>query len=306
MTDVLMNTKEVAKYLDIHEKQVYALIKSGHMPATRATGKWIFPKHLIDEWIESQARSGLSEARKKGVRIEGALLAAGSNDPILDMLLTSMKSRAPEFYFFTSNTGSVGGLKALRLGYTDIAWCHLLDPESGGYNTPAVLSPYLQHLEAVVVHLFNRKLGFVVTSGNPHHINNMNDVIELGLQIVNRQSGAGTRILLDALLQKTGVVPANLPGYDREVFTHMEVALAVLSREADVGIASEAVARLLGLAFVPLTTESFDMILGQDTFFIKGVQTFLEGLQSPAFRKKTDSLGGYDFTHAGYVLHAAC
>jgi len=271
------------------------------MPATRATGKWIFPKHLIDEWIESQARTGLPEARGKSVRIEGALLAAGSNDPFLDMLLMSMKSIAPELYFFTSNTGSVGGLKALGLGYTDIAWSHLLDPGSGTYNTPAILSPYLHNLEAVVVHLFNREIGLLVSLKYINNINSITDIMRMGLRIVNRQPGAGTRILLDALLQKNGIASEHLPGYDYEVFTHMDVGLAVLSGEADAGIASAAVARLLGLAFIPLTTESFDMILGQATFFVKGVQAFLGGLQSPSFRKRIDQLGGYDFTGAGRV-----
>jgi putative molybdopterin biosynthesis protein len=306
MSDVLMNTKEVARYLDIHEKQVYALIKSGRLPATRVTGKWIFPKQLIDEWIESQARSGLPEARQKGARIEGALLAAGSNDPMLDVLLSSMKSHAPDFYFFTANTGSVGGLKALGQGYTDIAWSHLLDLACGRTNTPAVLSPYLQQLNAVVVHLFNRELGFLVVEGNPHQVHELEDVICRGLRIINRQSGAGTRILLDALLQKTQTAPEALAGYDREVFTHMDVGLAVLTGEADAGIGSAAVARLLGLGFVPLTRESFDMVLDQSTFFSRGVQAFLDVLQSPTFQKKAEKLGAYDFKSAGRVLFTAC
>lgn len=306
MSVELMNTKEVASYLDIHEKQVYALIKSGRIPATRATGKWIFPKKIIDEWIESQAGAGLHEARQKGARIEGALLAAGSNDPILDMLLTTLKSSHPDFYIFTASTGSMDGLKALGRGYTDVAWSHLLDPASGLYNTPAVLSPYLEQLKGVAVHLFNRELGLLVLKGNPLHILGFDDVIGRKPRIVNRQSGAGTRILLDHYLQKAGLAAEVLPGYDLEVFTHMEVGLAILSGEADTGIASAAVARLLGLDFIPLTTESFDMILAQATFFVKGVQAFLEGLQSEIFQKKVDKLGGYDFKHAGRVLHAVC
>ncbi len=306
MSGDLMNTKEVAKYLDIHEKQVYALVKNGRVPATRVTGKWIFPKHLIDRWIEDQAMAGLAEARRKGARIEGALLAAGSNDPVLDMLLTSMKSRAPEFYFFTANTGSVGGLKALCQGYTDIAWSHLLDPASGRYNTPDVLSRYLRQFQAVVVHLFNRELGILVPAGNPHRILGLEVVVRNKLRIVNRQSGAGTRILLDALLQKAGAAPDSLPGYDSEVFTHMDVGLAVLTGEADAGIASAAVARLLGLGFVSLARESFDMILGQSTFFSEGVQAFLDGLQNPDFQKKAEKIGEYDFKSSGRVLHALC
>ena len=106
MSDQLMNTKEVAQYLDIHEKQVYALIKTGRIPCTRVTGKWIFPKKFIDEWIESNAKEGLKQARKKSSQISGAILASGSNDLVLEMLLTATKKAHPDFYIFSANTGS--------------------------------------------------------------------------------------------------------------------------------------------------------------------------------------------------------
>ena len=116
MSEEMMNTKEVAKYLGIHEKQVYALIKSKRIPSTRVTGKWVFPKKLIDEWVESNAKVGLEQARQKSRRIEGALLASGSNDPILDMLHTYVKKTYPEFYIFSANTGSTDGLKGPEYG----------------------------------------------------------------------------------------------------------------------------------------------------------------------------------------------
>jgi excisionase family DNA binding protein len=131
MSEEMMNTKEVAHYLGVHEKQVYALIKSKRIPSTRVTGKWVFPKKLIDDWIELNAQKSLGQAREKSKRVEGALLASGSNDPILDILHTYMRNSYPEFYIFTANTGSTDGLKALNKGYTDIAWSHLFDPKTG-------------------------------------------------------------------------------------------------------------------------------------------------------------------------------
>jgi excisionase family DNA binding protein len=303
MPNDFMNTKEVAGYLDIHEKQVYALIKARRIPATRVTGKWLFPKALIDEWIRSQAGEALQEARRKSTRIEGALLAAGSNDPVLDMLLASLKAAHPDFYVFTASTGSAGGLAALGKGYTDIAWTHLIDPESGEYNTPPTIAQYLQDTGFVVIHLFNREIGLVAAKGNPLGISGFEDLIRIRSRIVNRQPGAGTRILLDHYLRKAGALPDSLPGYDREVFTHMDVGLTVLAGEADAGIASAAVSRLLGLEMIPLATESFDMVLRRDTFFSKGIQAFLEALQSPSFQKNVERLGGYDFQRAGRVLH---
>jgi excisionase family DNA binding protein len=238
----LMNTKEVAEYLDIHEKQVYALIKAGRLPATRVTGKWIFPKKMVDDWIEGQAKNTLGDAKQKSSRIEGALLAAGSNDPALDLLLTSMQSSHPEFFIFTATMGSIAGLKALGQGYTDVAWSHLFDPQTGNYNTPESLAPYLNRIKAVVVHLFNRDIGWLVPPGNPLDIEGFDDIPAKKPKIVNRQPGAGTRVYLDYRLKKAGIAPETIPGYDDVVFTHMDAGLAVLTGNADTALASSAVA----------------------------------------------------------------
>ena len=303
MAEEMMNTKEVAKYLGIHEKQVYALIKSKKIPSTRVTGKWVFPRKLIDEWIESNAKTGLGQARQKSRRIEGGLLASGSNDPILDMLQTYMRKSYPEFYIFSANTGSTDGLKALNMGYTDIAWSHLFDPKSGEYNIP-FLPHHLPNVKPVVVNLFRRELGFVVSPKNPFHIHGFGDLTEKGIRFINRQKGSGTRVLLDYHLKKLEILPSTISGYEREVYTHFEVGLSILSKEADVGIATIAVSKLLGLPFIPITQESFDMILDQSTFFEKGIQAFIEILNSQEFRNRVERLGSYNFKNSGKVLYS--
>jgi excisionase family DNA binding protein len=303
MSEEMMNTKEVAKYLGVHEKQVYALIKSKKIPSTRVTGKWIFPRKLIDEWIDLNAKSGLGQARQKSREIEGGLLASGSNDPLLDMLQTYMKKSYPEFYIFSANTGSTDGLKALNMGYTDMAWSHLFDPKTGEYNIP-FLSTYLPNVKPVVVNLFHRDLGFVVGPKNPFQIHGFGDLTQTGIRLVNRQKGSGTRVLLDHHLKRLHISPSKIDGYEREVYTHFEVGLSILSKEADVGIATIAVSKLLGLPFIPITRESFDMLLDQSTFFEKGVQAFIEILNSQEFRKRVERLGSYDFKHSGKVLYS--
>jgi len=303
MSEEIMNTKEVAQYLGIHEKQVYALIKSKRIPSTRVTGKWIFPKKLIDEWIETHAQPGMAEARRKTKRIEGALLAAGSNDPILDILKTYIRKAYPEFYLFSANTGSTDGLKALNQGYTDIAWSHLLDPKSGQYNIP-FLKTYLPNLKAVVINLFNRDLGFLVVSGNPLNIRGFKDLVRPKVRFINRQKGSGTRVLLDHHLKEFKIPSSSIKGYENEVYTHFEVGLSILAQEADVGLATGSVSKLLGLSFIPLTQESFDMLLDQSTFFERGVQAFIEILNSREFRGRVENLGSYDFKNSGKILYS--
>ncbi len=303
MSEEIMSTKEVAQYLGIHEKQVYALIKSKRIPSTRVTGKWIFPKKLIDEWIDTNARAGMAEARRKSKQIEGALLASGSNDPILDILKTYIRKAYPEFYIFSANTGSTDGLKALNQGYTDIAWSHLLDPKSGQYNIP-FLSTYLPNLKAVVINLFNRDLGFLVAPGNPLNIHGFKDLAKPKIRFINRQKGSGTRVLLDHHLRELKIPASSIKGYENEVYTHFEVGLSILAKETDVGLATGSVSKLLGLSFIPLTQESFDMLLDQSTFFERGVQAFIEILNSKEFRSRVENLGSYDFKNSGKIIYS--
>lgn len=303
MPGEMMSTKEVAHYLGIHEKQVYALIKSKKIPSTRVTGKWVFPKKFIDEWIDLSTQTSLEQARGKSKRIEGALLASGSNDPILDMLHTYMRKSYPEFYIFSANTGSKDGLKALNQGYTDIAWSHLLDPKSGEYNTP-FLSNLLPNVRPIVVNLFRRDLGFVVAPKNPYGIRGFKDLTQKRVRLINRQKGSGTRVLLDHYLKKLQIPTSKIQGYEKEVYTHFEVGLAILSKEADVGIATIAITKFLGLPFIPITQESFDMVLDQSTFFQKGIQAFIEILNSEGFRSRIEKLGSYDFKNSGKILYS--
>lgn len=303
MSEEIMNTKEVAHYLGIHEKQVYALIKANRIPSTRVTGKWIFPRKLIQDWIETNARGGIAEARQKGRKIEGSLLAAGSNDPVLDFLQTDLRRSLPEVYLFSTNIGSVEGLKALNSGYTDIAWTHLYDPGTKEYNTP-YLPEYVPGIRPVVVNLFYRELGFTVSRGNPLKIHSFKDLTRKGVRFINRQKGSGTRVLIDQQLTEGSIPATKIHGYEDEVNTHFAVGLSVLNGRANVGITSVAASKLLGLDFVPITRERFDMVTDQKTFFSKSVQAFIELLHSREFRENVEKIGGYDLKESGRVLYS--
>jgi len=303
MSGRLMNAKEVAQYLDIHEKQVYLLVKAQKIPCTRVTGKWLFPVELIDEWLQTSARNSLQQANKRLKSIDNALLAAGSNDPVLDVLLAAIKKNYPAFNIFSANTGSISGLKALNDDLTDIAFSHLLDRQTGDYNTP-----YLQKLcpnrQPVVVNLFYRQIGFLITKSKAGNFRGWESLTRKGIRFINRQSGSGIRILLDYELQNRGIAGGDISGYENEVYTHFEVGLAIISGEADAGIASAAVAKIMDLNFQPLLSERFDMILDKSTFFKPAIQAFIETLQSDQFRNRVEKIGNYSFKDAGRILHS--
>ena len=307
MEDKLMTTKEVAEYLGIHEKQVYALIKDNKIPCTRLTGKWIFPQNLIDEWLNHDARKNaeLPDEIYKGKREpdKNYILAAGSNDPILDILLNDIRRIDPETNIFNCSTGSTEGLKLLEKGLTDISFCHIFDPETEEYNIPFIKS-YFKDKKIAVIHLFYREIGFVTHPKHKQPIINFNEIKKRNLKIINRQPGSGTRILLDYNLEKLGINSSDIKGYENEVSTHFEVCMEILSEKADTGIASITAAKLFNLPFKPIIKESFDMVLPHSTFFDKTVQTFIKALKSDEFRKKISYLGEYDFTDSGNVIYS--
>ncbi len=293
----LMNTKEVAAYLGIHEKKVYYLAKAGRIPCTRVTGKWIFPKPLIDQWIEDSAK-GPGWRRKEEER--PFLLAAGSDDPSLGILTELYARRRACPFFFLATVGSSAGLVALRDGVADLALAHVRHPETGEYNLPYLGSTIPSG--AAVVPLFHRELGLVTRPGNPFRLRSVADLTRGGLRFVNRQDGSGTRIFVDQELARLGIAPEQITGYQVVVPTHLAVGLQILRGEGDAGLATHAAARLLDLEFTPLTRERFDILVPQERFFSRGIQVLLEVAGSREFRTRVDALGGYDTTESGRIL----
>jgi len=304
MSKEMMNTKELAAYLEIHEKQVYALIKEEKIPGTKVTGKWIFPKHLIDEWIDEGAKILTAQARGKTERMGEVILAAGSNDPALDILFALFRSNHPDAFVFTANTGSLHGLAALGKGYVDMAFSHLLDAATGNYNISFV-TKICSHIKPVVINLFLRDVGIVTAQNNPHKIKGVGDIVKKRLRVANRQAGSGTRLLWEHHLKIAGIEPAKVNSLEREFFTHVETGLAVLSGEADAGIASGSASGILGLSFIPLATEQFDMVLTKEIYFKRNVQSIIETLTGEPFRTAASKLGGYDFSKSGKILYSS-
>jgi excisionase family DNA binding protein len=294
----LMNTREVAGYLGINEKKVYFLAKTGKIPCTRVTGKWTFPKKLIDQWLENSA-SGLVKSGGKAQE-RAYLLAAGSDDPSLGILHDLYEAQTQPASFFMSTVGSTGGLAAIRNGTADFATTHLLEPARATRDGPAAKE--LLPADTAVVELFCRELGLLVPPGNPKGIESLRDLARPRLRIINRQAGSGTRIYLDQQLGRARLNAKKISGYGSTVTTHLEVGLGILTGGADVGLATRTTARLLGLEFIPLTRERFDLLVPKDRFFKRGIQSLLGIVGSREFRQKLEALGGYDASESGRMI----
>jgi len=191
--DELLSTREVARYLRVHEKQVYGLLAKRGLPGTKVTGKWLFPRRLVDQWIEESVENRpLAAARPQDL-----LVIAGSDDPLLGKSVSlyqksrvAGRARAAVY----APLGSAGGLRGLRNGWCRLAGCHIYDPASGGYNRPAVLLALGER--AQVYRFASRQQGFAVAPGNPKRICGVEDLSRPEVRLANRSTGSGTRTLL--------------------------------------------------------------------------------------------------------------
>ena len=217
------------------------------------------------------------------------------------MLPDVLRAQAGHPLLFIATLGSLGGLGALGQGRADLAACAHVLPTSGEPNL-SYIPRYLPGRPMVVVNAFVRELGLLVWTGNPRKIAGVSDLARRGLRFVNRQPGSATRTFTDEALAAAGVERAGVVGYREEVWTHWAVALRVLRGEADVGVATRAVAAALSLGFVPLARERFDLVIPKGTFFQPPVQALIEAVRSERFRRELERFGGYDCTQNGRVL----
>lgn len=297
----MLTTKEIAEYLSINEKQVYRLIKEKKIPATRVTGKWLFPKGLIDEWVINSARESVNLAPKASA-LENQLVIAGSNDLALELLAKNTNISNPRITFSISNIGSLAGLIALSNGNCHVAASHLLDKETGEYNS-SFIRKHFPNLKIIALNLAHREQGLILKKGNPLGINSLKRLADKKLKFVNRQEGSGTRVLLDYGLKENGIEPEDIPGYSKVAFTHMEVALEVFSGSADVGLGIFAAAHMLGLDFIPLTSERFDLIIPVENYQSKAIKAMREVMKSEEFKLNMAKMGGYDTRETGKIVY---
>lgn len=295
----LLSTKEVAEFLNIHEKMVYTLVADKSMPATKIAGKWLFPQYLIEQWVENNTINFPDNAQPLTSN-QRLIVLAGSNDPLLDKAVTLFNQTHRGHLAVFGNVGSMGGVQALRNNLCHIAASHLIQDDESDYNFQFAAQEFEKM--PVVINFCRRVQGLILPKDNPKNINSIPDMSKVGVRMVNRSLGTGTRLLLDRELKKAGIRGDKILGYDHEVSRHLDAGLEVLSGRADVGIGIETVADSLGLEFIPLRWERFDLMVGKEVFFEKSIQSFFSMLQSDSFKEVGRTLRGYDIDQAGKIV----
>jgi len=225
----------------------------------------------------------------------------GSHDIALDVLANFLRRKYPMATLSSAHVGSLGGLTALKRGEAHCAGTHLLDEETGDYNV-AYIKRLLPGRSVVLVNLVHREQGLILAKGNPKGIRGLADLAREGVSFVNRQRGAGTRVLLDYRLRELGIDPARIHGYDHEEYTHMAVASAVQAGAADAGLGIRAAARALDLDFIGIVEERYDLCVPAEFWDTPHTRRLLEVMSMPEFRKEVEKLGGYDLRNCGKIM----
>lgn len=241
---------------------------------------------------------------RPAAEIDRTIFVIGSHDLTLDLLAQTLADPGmgdQTRRLVSANVGSLGGLVALRRAEAHLAGSHLLDPATGEYNLSYV-SQYLPDTPTCIMAWVGRLQGLLVQHGNPKRLKSLVDLAGPNIRFVNRQRGAGTRVLLDYHLQAAGINPQSIEGYGEEEFTHLAVAAAVSSGRADCGLGIMAAARALDLDFIPLYTERYDLVIPCQFFTDDLLKPLLDLVHSISFRRVVQSLDGYDISQMGQIV----
>jgi excisionase family DNA binding protein len=286
----LLTIDEAARYLQLSERKLYELVSHGAVPSTKVTGRWLFPRAALDRWVLSglQGSTGTTTAPP---------IVGGSQDPLLEWALRESRcglASLPE--------GSENGIGRLARGEVVAAGCHFhcLEGNDEEANQEIVKQTPGLH-DAVVISFARREQGLLVAGGNTLGLTDLSDVVGKHARMAQRQPGAGAQLLLLTLLARAGVEPGALNLIKSRYATGSDLAQAIRAGHADCGIATRAVARAVGLDFVALRWERFDLVLRQRDYFQPPMQALLKFMRSTSFRDQSAELGGFDVTETGSV-----
>lgn len=291
-----MSAKQVADYLDLNEKKVYAMANDKILPATKVTGKWLFPKILIDRWVMDSCHNGMLSDR---------LLITGSDDPLLSMLVARLMADVGSRELISySATGSRLGLELLAKGYADVCTLHWGSMDERNIRHPALLKRYHNHQQWIMVHGYTRNQGLMVRQDMHHKCQEEHQVLSQPWRWVSRQAGAGSQQHLEHWLLKQGAHIEQI-NCVFTAYSEKELAGYIARGDADIGFGCQSVAQESGLNFIPLIKESFDFVMPQSMYFRRQLQHIFTLLASPQSRHLASMLGGYDLTDCGQLLWSA-
>ncbi len=268
------------------------------MSLVRADGVFEIPQnsegHEAGETIKVRLLKDLED-------IENTIVSIGSHDLIMDVIANMMHKKNSEYNLSSSHVGSMGGIMALKRGEAHMAPIHLLDEKTGEYNI-SYIKRYLPDREMALIKGVKRVQGMMVKKGNPKNIKDIKDLLCDDIVFVNRQKGAGTRILTDYLIKKLGIDEADIQGYEREMTTHMAIAAAVASGSADIGMGVFSAAKAMELDFISIGNEDYDFAIPVEFLHDDMIQLFLEVIKSEEFKAELEEMGGYSTDNTGEII----
>lgn len=317
--EISYTTEEIAKLLRVSKLTVYDLIKKGELPSYRV-GKQMRVDASDLEYYKTKSKSGkqplppspaeaqpISPARSVQLPLSSSQPASikqvviTGQDNSLDILAKYIEKNNKNVRPLRSFVGSLESLISMYLGESDVVSTHLFDGDTGQYNLPHI-KKLLAGFSYLVVNLVSRHAGIYVPKGNPKGIKTWEDLTKPGLQIVNREKGSGARVLLDEQLRLRGISVHSIAGYQIEESSHLGVAGKVASGQADAGIGIEKAAAMVGVEFIPLIQEQYDLVMLKNPANTEWIETVLHILKSETFQNELKSIRGYDLSLTGQII----
>jgi len=291
--DAFLSVKQVAEYLHLNEKKIYALVNEGRIPATKITGKWMFPRELIDRWMLDSAHGGLLTDR---------LILGGSDDPLLFriVMLYAQDTRSRALISYTP-TGTRLGLDLLHANRIDACCMHWGPNAESHTRHPALLHQYTQHHNWVLIRAFRREQGLIVNPRLLPIAQQVHDLFDPQFRWALRQGGAGAQRFLQEILSQHGLNTSNLKS-EVTALSEREAGAAIAMDRADVAPGARAIATEFGLGFISFGWESFDIALMRSIWFRRLFQDLMNRLKSVQCQQIAEELGGYDLTDCGELL----
>ncbi|MGM8211322.1 substrate-binding domain-containing protein [Virgibacillus sp. W0430] len=296
-----LTTEEVAAILKVSKLTVYDLIKKGTLPSYRVGRQIRVDANELENYkAKGKGTAPLNKGERTHTTGDDRMIIISGQDNCLDILARELEEELDEYRFLRSHSGSLDSLIELYKGSAHIVSTHLLDGDTGEYNV-SYARKLLVSKPFTIVHLIARQAGLYVAKGNPKQIHSWEDLKRSSITIVNREAGAGARVLLDEQLRIHRINRSQVKGYANEKTSHMAIAGMIASGEVDAGVGIEQVAKTAPIDFVPLITESYDLVMlnKKHNTLVDAVITIL---QSSAFKRKLAALG-YDTRKTGKIIY---